>query len=513
MASRKQNPNITGRAMQFRDLSPQGRQGTERIMRQTGDAPGRADAEIERLASHPSRSPKMDTTLASIRLARPGLRKRNVSMSSAASGREALYQQAVESAPHGGDPAGAGWYFHHHGTLQGMAQQHGFDTDRAITASAVMSPNNAPAHELAAANALMDLHRNHTVTITPALHRALGKDAPHQSFIGKTVPVGDLHPNTVAALGATSVRPYVKTTASLETLKDLSLGGTRGNIAKAVQVLRGEVHPDDAINPHSAPKVWSYRNATRMAVPNTPEHVEYMSRVGSHATGNEALDLYGLRHSHAGILDPHAHTAEDTWMNSITSGQQMERLPTGRRGRAAGISPAKTYGSTDRLGMVGSKKDPGTGESVEPDARVGPSAVQHAFNNRATHIAAERASRGTGFRLPAVAMQEVPWTQARINAGADIEHIRSQAAFHNQPMHEEVHGQMDIFGGESRTSDRAVHTKPANVTEMPEGKARVKAEAAASAIHRNTAAKRRREGRSVPTTAKELGNEPFEGWG
>ena len=502
MAARNRNPRIDGHAMQFKDMSAEGQRGTRRLVRQIGDAPARADTEIARLSAHPARSPKMDVALESTRLARPGLRKTNVTLESAAAGRAALYHQAVESAPQGEEPAGTGWYFHHHGALSSMAKQHGFDTDTAITASAVMSPNNSPSNELAATRALLDLHRNHTVTVTPALHQALGKDAPHHSFIGKTVPVSDLHPNTVAALGGTKVRDYVKTTADPEVLKDLSRGGTRGNIAKAVGVLRGDVHPDDAINPHSAPKVWSYRNATRNAVPNSPEHVEYMSRVGSHATGNEALDLYGLRHASHGILNPEGHTAEDTWMHSITTGQQLERMPTGRRGRAAGISPAKTYGSAERLGFIGTKKDPKTGQSVEPDARVAAPAVQHAFNNRATHIAAEQVSRGTGFRLPAVAMQEVPWTQARVNAGAS-ERVHIVAA----PTHEEVHGQMDIFGGEAHTGTSAAFQRPRNVVEMPEGHERVKAEGAAAAIHANV-----RRKRGIPT-ARELGNEPFEGWG
>lgn len=105
-------------------------------------------------------------------------------------------------------------------------------------------------------------------------------------------------------------------------------------------------------------------------------------------------------------------------------------------------------------------------------------------------------------------------SRGEVDRGARKVTLVSQGdAYRKQPMHEEVHGQIDIFGGTSEGM-RGAHVRPSssNVQEVPTGQDRVKAEAAAAAIHRNTQAKRRRQG-SGGISAKELGNEPFEGWG
>ena len=105
-------------------------------------------------------------------------------------------------------------------------------------------------------------------------------------------------------------------------------------------------------------------------------------------------------------------------------------------------------------------------------------------------------------------------SRGEIDRGArKVTLVSQEDAYKKAPMQEQVHGQLDIFGGESRTSDVAAHRKPANIVEMPEGRERDRAERAAAAIHRNTMAKRRRTGQHVPTTAKELGNVAYEGWG
>lgn len=105
-------------------------------------------------------------------------------------------------------------------------------------------------------------------------------------------------------------------------------------------------------------------------------------------------------------------------------------------------------------------------------------------------------------------------SRAEVDRGARKVTLVSEGdAYKKQPMRDEVHGQMDIFGGEVHGHQVAAVTRPRNVTEMPEGRERVKAEAAASAIQRNVAAKRRRQGRVGTPTYKDLGNEPYEGWG
>lgn len=105
-------------------------------------------------------------------------------------------------------------------------------------------------------------------------------------------------------------------------------------------------------------------------------------------------------------------------------------------------------------------------------------------------------------------------SRAEIDRGARKVTLVSEGdAYRKQPMHEEVGGQLDIFGGEAHHGSAGAILRPRNVEEMPTGRDRVKAEAAASAIQRNVGAKRRRQGRVAMPSHKDLGNEPYEGWG
>ena len=119
-----------------------------------------------------------------------------------------------------------------------------------------------------------------------------------------------------------------------------------------------------------------------------------------------------------------ATTAEDTWMNSITVGQKNHTLP------GSSTNVMKTAGS-DALGYVTGKKHDGV--SVDPDSRVGPSAVQHAYNNAATQRASVTLHRryGLDYTVPAVATQESAWLEARREGGKDPIHnaaLRDAAA-------------------------------------------------------------------------------------
>lgn len=135
----------------------------------------------------------------------------------------------------------------------------------------------------------------------------------------------------------------------------------------------------------------------------------------------------------------------------------------------------------------------------------------------ADHVARqEMAKRGLQSLSGVQATQwgEEQVSRAEVDRGArKVTLVSEKDAYRKEPMREEVHGQMDILGGEHHAGQRGARVRPVNVTEMPEGHERVRAEAAASAIHRNTMAKRRRQGRSTDTSAKALGNEPYEGWG
>jgi hypothetical protein len=328
-------------------------------------------------------------------------------------------------------PTGSGWYFSHHADIKAHADKHGFPVEKAITASAVMSPTNSPDNEKAAVAALMDAHKNHTVHMTPELHQHLSKSTgitPSSSTIGREVSFNELHPEHVAAVSGTKMMGKVKTGANLT---DMGRGGTKENIVKAVNVLRGNVHHDEAIDPHSSPKVWSYNNAARNAVPSGAVHEEYLTRVhhvlgGGQAKGHQPLDLFGLRSSNAGILDPKGHTAEDTWQNTQTFGQPNHQLPGTK------TNVAKHVASDKGLGLDIPKAAPvgpgGKSVSASPDARVGSSSLMHAYNNEATVRAAAKLSKGTGVELPAVAAQEIGWTEIRRSHGKDPAYAQAKAA-------------------------------------------------------------------------------------
>lgn len=100
-------------------------------------------------------------------------------------------------------------------------------------------------------------------------------------------------------------------------------------------------------------------------------------------------------------------------------------------------------------------------------------------------------------------------SRAEVDRGARKVTLVSEAeAYPRHVAQQEVHGQTSLFGGDTTEHiSGGPMRKPANTVEMPEGRERVAAEAKAAAIHRNVARKR-----GIPTY-KELGNEPYEGWG
>ena len=112
--------------------------------------------------------------------------------------------------------------------------------------------------------------------------------------------------------------------------------------------------------------------------------------------------------------------------------------------------------------------------------------------------------------------QAAQWGEEQVSRGAGATGaarkqtlVPTGKAYPTHAPEPQVHGQMDIYGGESRTHDVGVHTMPLNVAqfEVPTGKDRDREEAKTAAIQRNV-----RRKRGVPTH-KELGNEPYEGWG
>jgi len=186
--------------------------------------------------------------------------------------------------------------------------------------------------------------------------------------------------------------------------------------------LRGETPTHEAIDPHTSSKVWSYHEAIKNAKPGTAVHEEYLTRAQTalhEMPGQQTMDLYGIRHSTEGILNPKGHTAEDTWMNAVSSGQQMEGLSAGRHV----VSPAKVVGSeksivtVPKTGIVKGEKVP-----IHPSPHVTGEGIRHAWNNDATIRAAEQLSKATDVQVPSVLAQETSWTEARRVAGKDEEY-------------------------------------------------------------------------------------------
>lgn len=111
--------------------------------------------------------------------------------------------------------------------------------------------------------------------------------------------------------------------------------------------------------------------------------------------------------------------------------------------------------------------------------------------------------------------QAAQWGEEQVGRGAEGGSARKQTlvpmekAYPSSSPTPQIHGQMDIYGGESRGTDVAAHKPPLNAQqfEEPTGKDRVAAEAKIAAVRRNVQRKR-----GTPT-AKDLGNEPHEGWG
>jgi hypothetical protein len=459
MASNPRNPKIEGKAAQLSDFSPAGRKVAEQLaFTDLGSMATRAPQvlasdDAAKLAGKVGMKP-MDRQ--AVETALPYLKDKKVTVNSAANNRVSFFEKAaqtespittqiqkylpttledgsidsgVRSVPESG-LAGAGWYFKHHKDIADAAKTHGFDTNRAITASAIMSPQNSPNNEKEAVSALMQAHHG-TVTIpqhlAPVINAKMSPESQlHPSQVGLPVSVRDLHPDIIAHLSTANIRDQIGT--DNVDLKAIAKGKTKINISKAISVLRGHISEEDAINPHNAPKIHSYRNAIRDAVPNSPEHSEYMLRAahladvasGNQLVGQQMIDYHGLRDSREGMLSPTRNTAEDTWMNSISHGQTNETVP------GTPTNVMKTAGTL--LGYTGSKTR--NGALVDPDSRLDKKAIQHAVNNAATVKASEKLEKkyNTGFAVPSVMVQEVPWTQARREGNKDPEFNKAQTA-------------------------------------------------------------------------------------
>lgn len=416
-------PAPRDRATQWDDLSPKSRQVVAQNVRDSGRQRDALDLNISRLKAASQRADvKPATVTKNKRLAgnletlRPQIQNVNITPTSAARARENLFTDAESRMSGEGRqyPRGYGWYFEHHGAIAGAAQQHGFDTQRAIAASGTMSPQNSPENERAALTELMKIHAsNPTVNVTSQGAKFLGlKRGTSQ------VNAHDLNDEQIGKLGAAKYRQHIQVNGGVDQVQ-LSRGGAHGQIAKASGVLRGQAAGEavpalhDIANPRTSAKIHSYLTNISGSVPGSGVHDEYMARYQDRRNPTQGrLDLHGLKNSTAGVLNPKGPTAEDTWMNSFSTGQSVKA--TGR------ASLAKTIGSMkDMLGVGRRASINGKQVSVDADPSTSNEALRHAYNNHATHLAAQHLSKSMETKMPAVAAQEVPWVEGRIQAGKD----------------------------------------------------------------------------------------------
>lgn len=457
-----QDPSINGKIVQWSDLSNHGRKIVSDNIRQTGvDLPKIAHSTAEKFRATAERggasAAKSRVQATSMEAVAPHLESKPVTLQRAANARQGLYNRGIDARaaenpedPNQVIPHGAGWYYDHHAAIKGSAEKFGFPHRNAIAASGVMSPQNSPENERASVHAIMDTLANHQVTVTPEVHDHLAKSGIDVSeHLGKTVHFDQLPTGSVAQLSSTGIRDRVPTTAPLH---QVARGGTKTNITKAEKVLWGDVSPEHAMDPHSAPKVASYIHNTLQAEPGSPEHVEYMGRVHQDALvrrgqidkNQQALDLYGLgEKSDKSMLSPRSHTVEDTWQNAIT----FDQPKVAAQGRTSVFKAAGSMPNTYPVAGIKTTVNEETGkrETAHPDPRVTNTTLTHAYNNRATQKAAEQQSRTSGVTVPPVAMQEVGWTQARKEAGKDPAHNNREQE-KADPLGGHVRGQQALWG-------------------------------------------------------------------
>ena len=430
----------TEKALQWQDMPTAAHRDVNAQMRNLGMAASGVGTQRTRLEAVQARPGSKTTTIAkagqrllSLAALEPHLADRPITHSGAAAARVGLVQRGGARALREGTDPGHNWYFQHHAKLAQVADYTGHERSKVIAASAVMSPQNNPEQELTAVAALSRAH--HAKASMTIGHEAARQDPSLADWAGRTIHPSALTSAQLAGASAVGVREHI--TGNVD-LAAIAKGGVKGNVTKAVDVLRGHIAPHEAINPRTSPKVWSYHENIAKAKPATSEQVEFHRRMGLAAgttnTRQQQFDLYPeLRGATHGVLSPTGATAEDTWQQAISTRQRLRSVQIpGRSGRASQQSPAKfSVGEggqanqkflTTPAGMTG----------------VGPSATMHAWQNRATQLAAGRLSRRTGEIIPTMGVQAGGWTEARREAGKAIEENIPQRQRGPQPIQESL---------------------------------------------------------------------------
>lgn len=379
----------------------------------------------------------------------PDVVDRPITLQGAAAERMKLIQQAAEDARARSKVTGqrenlygAGWYIQHRG-LQSEATGGKMDPELAAAIGGKMSAGKKPEDERAGIAGLHTLMSgNHHITI-------------HHTSASKAtgIPLGthrisDLSSEAIsraAALAATesSKHPSERTVHGSDHSALIMAGRPHAqNVEASIDIMR---HPDVVsgasspiavgFNPATTPKTFSYATSTALAPePGSVEAQDYLNIAHHfvHGDPNQGMMLFHTPEEgdqRSPFFSPDAHTAEDTWMQVVDTGQTGTIKRDGK-GRAMSVGKRVVTdtgmpANTERL----TKRSMGLEDLEVADAKaVTPEGVRHAFGNEAT----KRAARGLGpvsfdqfgraIEMPAVMAQEVPWSQVRANVGFDPEY-------------------------------------------------------------------------------------------
>lgn len=343
-----------------------------------------------------------------------------ITLQRAATRRTDLFGDSVAGAVDSGasNPRGWGWYYEHREGVDMAAPN--VSPEIRSAASAGMSPQADPK-----TGELPDLKNVHDALQDPyAVRTVKSNKSPQRDKARK-------------AAGVVSGQELTVSEATTQQLATTDIGmGVMQNLERGIGAIRGEVSPEQV---NRAPKTKAYQSAILDAAPPptgegwTPERLDYM-QIGSHVVhGNPDQGMLLFSKSSPGPLSKHSMLStervspQDTWMEGISSGQEMSmELSKGSPLRKA-PSPAK------RVIDKGAPLDAatlGSGSLGITVAEVGstevtPEDVRHAFHDKATRVASEKYGRvshdqfGEDIFVPSMAMQETTWSEARAVAGGD----------------------------------------------------------------------------------------------
>lgn len=442
-AKQKVQERASNEPVQYQQFTRETKDVVEHNVATSGQAAthhGMRIAAADRAAANPDSSEfnvkKNERNARNLRAIQPHVKNITVNLKNASGRRADLFLQAHDRAQAEGrsTPRGLGWYFEHRGALNEIAAKHGADQNRTVIASGALSPQNAPSNERTGIDEMLKAHTQNTKIRSTAegsafLQNKTGKIKGAKAVRGggHEFSVSDLTPAQFSKLSSAKYREHFDTGGQLD-LKALARGGTQTNMKKAMTALRSptDLQAGDVAHPNTSAKVHAYISATLNAEPGTPVHEEYMQRYtdwhNAHhgVEGAHRPDPHGLQHSTEGILNPRGATAEDTWMNSISQGQDLE-TSINRTNVGKTIGSLKPNLGVNRTYVKGGKTFKANIPSQPGQPKVTSETLKHAWNNMATQMAAKSLSRKSVSQLPSVAVQEVSWTEARIRAGKDPE--------------------------------------------------------------------------------------------